>query len=76
ESYDSGEDRKTVDRLKPLLHEPRLFLRTFVLQGLVIDCPSREVRLEYLTPWDPEHTRLAVLDWSFQIKRYGLSCEL
>lgn len=74
DSYDSDEDRETVECLKPLMSDPRLFLRTFTLQGLEIDGPIREARIEYLTPWDPEHTRCAVFDWSLELKRYGLSC--
>ncbi len=74
DSYNSDEDRELVERLKPMMNDPRLFLRTFTLERLEIVAPDREVRLEYLPPWDPEHTRLAVFDWSLQMKRYGLSC--
>ena len=76
DSYTSPDDREMHDRMMKLKVEPERFLREFEIEGVRLEDPPGEIRVEYLTPWDPEHTRSVRLNFDLEIVGYGLTCAL
>jgi hypothetical protein len=74
--YNSPEDEQIYAEVMASRENPLNFVMKFVIQKVSIDDDPEEIEVEYLTPWDPEHTRCVKMDYRLNIVAYGMTCAL
>jgi hypothetical protein len=74
--YNSPEDEQIYAEVMASREKPLNFVMKFVIQKVSIDDDPEEIEVEYLTPWDPEHTRCVKMDYRLNIVAYGMTCAL
>lgn len=75
---DGAEDEfsQAVHEMKALVDNPIAFIEKFAVISLCFFSAEKEIRIEFCPPWDPEHTYCAVLNYSLQLIKFGLTCAM
>ncbi len=74
DSYKDTEEWPTIRNMEKLRDTEGAFLNEFEIVRIEINEDPEFVTIEYLSPWDPEHTRLAKLDFDLMVTGYTLTC--
>jgi hypothetical protein len=74
DAYKGSDEWATIRSLDGLKGKAGAFLEEFEIVRIEITEDPDLISIEYLTPWDPEHTRSATLNFNLQLESYGLTC--
>lgn len=68
--------KEIIEAAANLIDEPVAFLENFEIVRCEISEESQQIQLEFLPPWDPEHTVSAILNYKLRLVDYRLTCAL
>ncbi|MFZ5952737.1 MAG: hypothetical protein ACOYXC_18690 [Candidatus Rifleibacteriota bacterium] len=76
EDVSDDEYSKAMREMQTLVDDPEKFISQFEVLRLNFADDSEEITIDFLTPWDPEHSVSAVLNFELQLKKYALTCSM
>ncbi|MEW6712806.1 MAG: hypothetical protein AB1403_23515, partial [Candidatus Riflebacteria bacterium] len=76
EDESDDEYSRAMREMQAMVDEPIKFISQFEVLRLNFATETQEIRIDFLTPWDPEHSVSALFDFELQLKKNVLTCSM